>query len=284
MSTDVLEVRRDVAGPRRMPAIAVLGRKEAWRMLTSPAIPLLLGYLVVVLGVDVITGGGDSTQLSRRAQLAEMSAYVVLLFWGPLTFVAAHLVATSSRRSGSERLLLASPVDRRRRDIGLCLGVVLGPVLAALALTALSAWLATGTEFTVDSGDVRWSWVDVAQVPAIVLGAGILGIVFARWVYFPGSLLIGFVALVIGTGWLMSGSPEVRPWLAPYVAIEWWADDGALRGSPGWHLVYLLGLSALGVCVVALRQPERRTRWLYAGAGAVFVVVTAGLLQLPALN
>jgi cytochrome bd-type quinol oxidase subunit 2 len=157
-------------------------------------------------------------------------------------------------------------------------------VAAALLLTAVSAWLASGAEFTADATAASWSWLDIAQVPAIVLGAGVLAVVLARWMPFPGSLLIGFVGLVVGTGWLVSGAPEVRPWLAPYVAIEWWSDDGALRGSPVWHLAYLLALSGLGVCVVALRQAERRTGWLTAGAIAFAAVITAGLLQLPALS
>ena len=287
MSADVLAVRADVVRSRRMPAIAVLGRTEARRILTSPTFPILISYLLLVLGVDLLAGGDESAGLSERAQIAELSAYVVLLLWGPLTFVATYLTATSSRRSGSEQLLVSAPVDGRRRDLALCLGVALGPVPAALALAGVSAWLASGAGIAGEAADANWSWLDISQVPAIVLGAGVLAVVVARWLPFPGSLPVSFVALIMITGWLMSGGGgrALRPWFAPYVSIEWWSDSGWHSGaSPVWHLMYLLALCALGICVIALKQPERRTGWLAAGGVAVAAVITAGLLQLPPLS
>ncbi len=287
MSTEALVVRPDIVHTRRLPSIAVLGREEARRILTSPAFPLLAAYLTLILGVNFIAGGDENSGLTRRTALAEFTAYLALLLWGPMTFVATHLVATSARRSGNERLLSAMPVDRRRRDLSLCLGVLSGPVVLGLALAGVSAWLASGAEFTGDAADTSWSWLDIAQVPAIVLGAGVLAIVMARWLPFPGSLPVGFVALILFTGWLMSsgGGRALRPWFAPYVIIGWWSHGGWHTGaSPVWHPVYLLALSALGICVIALRQPERRTGWLAAGAVAVAAVITAGLLQLPPLS
>jgi hypothetical protein len=274
------------------PAIAtvgVLSRKEAWRVLSSPATPILLTYLLLVAGVDVVVGGDQSEGMFRREAIAELLAYVGLLLYGPITFVGAHLVTSSAGRSGSERMLAATPLGERRRDLALCLGVLVGPVLVSLVVAATSAWLASGLPMVPDSdGQVPdyWSWIDVAQVPAIVLGGGILGVVVARWLRFPGSLLLGFVAMVIGTGWLLTGegAAAIRPWFAPYVIIPWWSESSwaTAGGSQVWHLAYLLGLSGLGVCAVALRHPWRRARWLVAATVALGMVVVAGVLQLPA--
>jgi hypothetical protein len=269
-----------------MNATGALSRKEAWRILSSPAIPLLLCYLVLVVGVG-LAAGGDEPYFRSRAGWAELAGYLGLLIAGPITFVATHLVATSARRSGADRMLTATPVDKCRRDHALCLGVLVGPAAASLVLAGVAAWLVSGVERTPgDNLDVdRWVWTDVAQVPAIVLGAGVLAIVVARWLPWPGALLAAFVALIFGTGWMVSaeGATAVLPWFAPYVAIDWWSSAAWTRGgSPVWHLTYLLALSGLGVCAVALRQPERRGRWLVAGAVALAATVAAGLLQLPA--
>jgi hypothetical protein len=285
MSTDVVAVGAD-RQPRRHRAVGVLGSKEAWRILTSPAVPLLLCYLVLVLGLGTITGS-DEAYVHSRASWAELTGYLALLIAGPITFVATHLVATSARRSGSDRLLTATPLDPRRRDLALCLGVLVGPTAAGLVLACVSAWLTSGAETSAAANlDIdRWAWTDVAQVPAIVLGAGILAVVVARWVPAPGSLLLAFVALIFGTGWMVSaeGATAVLPWFAPYVAIDWWSSAAWTRGgSPVWHLAYLFALSGLGVCAVALRQPGHRSRWLVIGAVACAAVVTTGLLQLPA--
>jgi hypothetical protein len=274
---------------RLLSPIIALGRTEAVRVLTSPAILLLVAYLVVMVGFETITATDGSRGFRNRAAMAEVMATFCIFLLGPITFVSIHLAATSARRSGSDRLLVATPVDQRRRDLGLCLGVLAGPALLALVFAAAAAVVAgagrlvPGIDWIWTIGP--WRWTDVLQVPAIVLGAGILGVVVARWVVFPGSLVLGFVALIVGTGWLQAspGALAVRPWLAPYVAIRWWSNEEVwvLFGSPGWHTAYLFALSGLGVCVVALRHRERRGRWLVAGAVAVALVVTTGLLQLP---
>lgn len=268
--------------------VGVLSRKEAWRIVSSPATPILLGYLVLMAGVRTIVGGDQTEGMFRRQALAELLTYVGLLLYGPITFVGAHLVTSSAGRSGSERMLAATPLVERRRDVALCCGVLVGPALVALAVSGTAAWLASdivlvpNEQMQLD----RWSWTDVAQVPAIVLGAGILGVVVARWLPFPGSLLLGFVVMVLGTGWLLGGdgASAIRPWFAPYVVIPWWSQSAwaTAGGSQVWHLAYLLGLSGLGVCAVALRQAGRRGRWLAASAVVLGLVVVAGVLQLPA--
>ncbi len=286
MSTDVLAVVGSDVPTRQQLAVAVLGRRQAWWLMRSPALVSYAVYGAVIMIVGTVEAtAGDAPSPWGRAALAEWTAIYSPFLLGPLTFVAAHLVASSARRSGADLLLAATPVDRRCRDLGLCLGVLAGPAMVALAIAGVSARLAgDGHPGPIDGGAVGpWLWIDVAQVPAIVLGAGILGIVVARWLTFAGSLFLGFVGMVVVTVWLLApGATALRGWFAPYVTVTWWNDgDWKLWGSQAWHLAYLLGLSGLGVCALALRQPERRGRWLIAGAVAAAIVVTTGLLQLP---
>ncbi len=282
MTTDVLVHGANV---RIAPGSAVLplARTEARRLIRSPALVLYAAYFVV-------TALWEAVFADRRgsAWTAIGLATMALFLLGPLTFAAAHLASSAARRGRTAELLMATPVDQRRRDLGLCLGVLAGPATFALALAGTSALLAgdgvslrlNGWPWTVGP----WTWTDIAQVPAIVLGAGILGVVVERWFPFPGSLLVGLYVMCQVAVWLQAtrDALAVRPWLAPYVVITWW-NDGAweLFGSQAWHLAYLLALSGLGVCAVALRQRERRTGWLIAGSVAVATVVATGLLQLP---
>ncbi|MEP7054908.1 MAG: hypothetical protein ABI912_06640 [Actinomycetota bacterium] len=268
--------------------LGVLAVREARRILTSPAILLMAGVVVLILGLDSATLGDNGRGLFHRAALAEMLATVGILYFGPITFVATHLAATSAARSGSNRLLVAAPVGQRRRDLALCLGVLVGPAALALAL-AMAAAAAAGAGHQAPSANWTWivgpwTWIDVLQVPAIVLGAGILGVVVARWLPYPGSLLFGFVGMILGTIALLSTSPTaLRPWFAPWVSIQWWSGDAAwtAHGSQAWHLAYLLGLSGFGVCAIALRQAESRRRWIALGGIALTAVLSTGWLQLP---
>ena len=66
MTADVLAVGSDVER-RRKPAVAVIGRTEARRILRSPAALILTGYLVVLAGVDTLTTGDGSAGIFERA-------------------------------------------------------------------------------------------------------------------------------------------------------------------------------------------------------------------------
>ena len=86
MSTDVWP-----AGSRsseRVPAPAgllPLARREAWRMLTSPAIVVLGVYFVLVGGVEFVT---DASSLTR-AMLAEVLEVLALMFVALVVFPAS---------------------------------------------------------------------------------------------------------------------------------------------------------------------------------------------------
>lgn len=262
-----------------------LARREAWRLVTSPAILVMAVYFLLIGGVGAVQ---DWREFVDRSVWAEFIAYVCLLLLGPVTYISAHLVASSARRSGAGPQIDAAPMDGRRRDLALCLGVFIGPAAVALGLALVGAWLASGVVFTDPDGPtiVDWSVTDVAQVPALVLGAGILGVVVARWLRFPGSLLVGFVGMCALTLWMMAPPlPATRPWFSWIALISWFSDvDAALTPTPSmaWHATYLVAWSWVGVCAVALHHPEGRRPWLVGLGLGVILLAGAGVAQLPA--
>ena len=129
-----------------------------------------------------------------------------------------------------------------------------------------------------------WTVTDVAQWPAMALGAGILAVVVARWLRFPGSLLVGFVGMIFLTALTASWGGATIPWFT-WMMVE--SSNSASEtvlvptAAIAWHTVYLFAWSALGVCAIGVRQAERKRPWLIALAVAAAVVAGAGMLQLP---
>jgi hypothetical protein len=282
VSTDVVVGR--VAGGEgvAVPGLMPLARREAWRMLTSPAVAVLGLYFVLVGGVEFVTDVASLT----RAMVAEVLEVLLLMFVALVIFPAVHLTATSSRRAGADAQLAATPTDALRRDLASCLGVLLGPAAAALALALLAAWVAGGVvQGPFDEPQVdAWTMTDVLQWPAMALGAGILAIVVARWLRFPGSLLVGFVGMVFFTSWSVGAGGATIPWFAWYMveASNSPADTVLVpTASIVWHTVYLYAWSIVGVCAVGVRQSRNKRPWLVAFGLAVAAVVVAGVLQLP---
>lgn len=296
MSAEVLDTetmqRRRVVPAVRMPApvVMMLAVIEAKRMLCSPAIPAAAGYVLLVGLVDLLRGSRTSqgTTIGLRQMALDGSVAFGLLLLGPFTVIAANLVATSSRRRHAAEQLSAAQVSQRGRDMALCLGILGGPAMLALALSLAAAWLTSGLSTPYSVYPDTMTWTDVAQGPAMVLGGGLLGIVLARWAPVPGAPLVGFAALIALTFWLVAGGyGSVRVWFAPFLISDWRSGgsahpDGWMAvGSQAWHTAYLYSLSALGVCAIGVRHAERRGRWLGMSAIALGVVVATGWLQLP---
>lgn len=282
MSADLAVSRGPVSEPLVAIGLGALGRREAWRMLTSPALAVLGLYFVLVGGVEFVTDAASLT----RAMFAEILEVLLLMFVALVVFPAVHLTATSARRAGADAQLAATPMDELRRDLALCLGVLLGPAAAALVLALLGAWVAGGVvQGPFDEPQIEpWAITDILQWSAMALGAGILAIVVARWLRFPGSLLVGFVAMVFLTTWTVGEGGATLPWFTWYMveASNSSADTVLVpTASIAWHTVYLFAWSAVGVCAVGLRKAERRRPWLIAFVLAAAVVVAAGFLQLP---
>jgi len=269
----------------RSAPLLTLGRREAKRMLKSPVYIILAALVFLSAGLDSF-GGGFPTKGPTAAAVYEGLLYFLALYAGLLTYIAVHLVASSSRRTHADRQLAASAMSPRARLGGLCLGVAFGPFAVALGAVAVMAWLGrfvAGTDessFLSEDAFMPWSLVELSQVALTVAGAGLFAIMVATWLRFPGSLPIGFVALLFGTLYVLDQGWPVA-WFAPYTTAPDWVDDPwTLAGSQAWHAVYLVGLCALAVCGAMLRERDDRRRWLTISAGVFAATALVGWLQL----
>lgn len=263
-------------------AVLQLGWREGRRMVLSPVLLLVFGFMTLMGGVNAVSQITDLS-LPSRGQAYDYIFWVFALYAGLLFYISCHLVASSARRSKAEGQLAASPLSSRGRCAGLCVGVVVGPgLVAALAMVTLAL---LGNDITRFYGNqTPGSVAELVQLALTVVGAGLFAVMCATWLRFPGSLPLGFVVLVFGTI-LMSDAERAPintwPWFAPYIASPAWADDvWTLMGSQAWHAVYLAGLCGLAFCAVMLREREGRLRWMLISAGVLAATAVAGALQI----
>lgn len=215
----------------------------------------------------------------------------LLLVYAPVTLVAANRVAAGTFRNQVREVLDCAPVDERQRTMAAIVGLVRGPVLVGLAgaaaLLVLGAFTTAATAVPDDRVYQRDA-LEYLQVPALVLGAGLLGIAVARWLPWPGMLALTTLVLWLGTIAMYypfragpsAGGPELvhaRTWLSLWPV--WLASSHGILprqplGQELWHLSYLLGLGALAGLAAVLRTGGPRTA-LYAAAGLVAAVTAA---------
>ena len=262
-------------------AVLQLGWREGRRMVLSPVMLLIFGFFMLMGGVEVVAEGRNFSLPDRDAAY-EFIFFVFALYAGLLFYISCHLVASSARRSKADGQLAASPLSSRARGAGLCLGVVMGPGLVALVAMGTLALLGNNVAFS--DGAEAVSIVELVQLAATVVGGGLFAVMCATWLRFPGSLPLGLVALIMGTGVVLGTADRsplnTWPWFAPYVASPDWLDEPwTLMGSQAWHAAYLIGLCALAACAVMLREREGRRRWLFISAGVLVATGVAGALQ-----
>jgi len=280
MTTEVLSPTMSTTKAATRSPLLVAGLKEAKRMLRSPAYLLIFGFLILTGGVESIQDGVD--RLLDPAIFYEMVIYYSGLWIGLVTYLAAHLVTSSARRTGADQQLGSSPVDERGRGLAMCIGVVLGPFVVIVGLLVCAAILASNTDVSTPDGLAPFSIVELTQLALSIVGGGIFGVVLATWLRFPGSLILGFIFLVFSTLMIIGSGDvsDVTPWLAWTATAPSWIDSPwALTGSQTWHAAYLAGMCGLGVCAVAMKQREGRRPWLIASACALALTVAAALLQ-----
>ncbi|MCA2216275.1 hypothetical protein [Jidongwangia harbinensis] len=262
------------------PAARRLGAVEARRMLRHPAYPVAMLYLVV-FAVEVVW----NRQTGPAANFAYALVLLCLLFvYAPVTIVVANRVAAATFRSRVREPLDATPVDERQRTTGAIIGVLRGPVLVSFAITGL---LLVIGEFTIAHPErpidvvYQRTALEHLQVPAVVLGAGLLGIAVARWLPWPGALPLTVLLAWIGTVTTYqptTGAVHDRTWFALW-PVWFSVEEGMLSRQPldqeMWHLAYLCGLGALAG-VVALLHTRGPRRALWTAAVTAVVAATAG--------
>ncbi len=280
--TSVLESRptqRQASGATWL-AVLLLGWREGRRMVLSPVLLLVFGFFMLMAGVETVVEAKLS--MPSRAGAYDFIFFIFALYVGLLFYISCHLITSSARRTKAEGQLAASPLSSRARSAGLCVGVVLGPGL--VGLVAMVALALLGNDVALTDGKSAVSVAELAQMVLIVIGGGMFAVMVATWLRFPGSLPLGFVALMFGTLWMLNDERapiNTWPWFAPYLSSYEWSDSvWSLQGSHAWHAVYLAGLCGLAFCAVMLREREGRLRWLFISAGVVAATAAAGALQI----
>ena len=261
-------------------AVLLLGWREGRRMVLSPVLLLILGFFTLMIGLE--TEVAAKLSVPSRAGAYDFIFFIFALYVGLLFYIACHLVASSARRTKAEDQLASLPLSPRARAAGVCAGVVLGPGL--LTLVAIGALAVLGNDVVRTDGKMPVSGSELVQMVLIVIGGGLFAVMVATWLRFPGSLPLGFVALMFGTLWMLNADRmpiNTWPWFAPYLSSYEWSDAvWSLQGSHTWHAVYLAGLCALAFCAVMLREREGRLRWLFISAGVLAGTAAAGAMQL----
>jgi hypothetical protein len=273
--------------PAVTPSARQLGGFEAKRMLRHPAYLVAMIYPTVFLVAVVTAGEGGSA-----ANIAYVFVFLCLfLIYAPVTMIVANRVAAGTYRRKVRAAFDATPLDMRQRTVAVILGLLRGPVL--LGLAGAAAVFVIGeftTTSTTDPTDVVYqrTAVEYLQLPALVLGAGLLGIVIARWLPWPGVLPVAVLVVWLGTiaMYQYAGPDNVVPTRTWFALWPVWvaAQAGMLPRLPlvqeMAHLAYLLGLGCLaGIAALLRTDGSRRVLWIAAGA-AVVVTALGAWLQL----
>jgi hypothetical protein len=261
-----------VSNGRRV--LLALWRKDAIRLTRHPVVAVGALYSLV-LSLNVPYG---SPALDDYQSFSMLSALIM----GPPTLFAANLVASRDRRAGSIEMLSSTPAGARTRTSAM-LFANLGP--AALSIVVIA--VALGAFRLLDMAPPRWPPLgELAVQPATVLGAGLLGVMTARWLPIPGGAAIVMVALVL---WVdLSGyhlPSETAMSLAPIREFEVSNGQGhvtgTFAGSLPWHIAYILCLDAMAAIGALLATPGPKKKLLTAGAVAVTGAIITGWIQLP---
>jgi hypothetical protein len=180
----------------------------------------------------------------------------------------------------------AAPIDDRQRTVAVVLGLLRGPAIIGLigvpVLAVLGMFTTADTPVRSDVIYPRTA-LEYLQLPALVVGAGLLGVAVARWLPLPAALPLVAIVLWLGTIGMteMSDTDLVRgrSWFALWPV---WLDGTAGMlprqplGQEMWHLTYLLGLGALaGIAALLRTDGPRRALWISAGATAVVTALAS---------
>lgn len=245
-----------------------LGATEAMRLMRHP---VFLGSLAFTL----VTAGFEGDPGPRAAYSIITSAGI--FFVGPFTFFAANLLASRDRRHGSEEWLSSMPAPRRDRTAAALLATS-GPAAVAAVLLVLTRLLFSTLGWLPHEPHP----LEVLTVPLSVLGAGLLGVMVARWLPWPGMAALVMVAMVA----VHTALSERLVLLGAYVEFARWGDTyeawaGVIDGSRAWHVIYLLALCAMAAAGALLVDARRKLPVLAVGGTFTALAVLAGWAQLP---
>lgn len=241
---------------------------EARRLVRHPVAWLVPVVVAAASAADGASGG-------RNAAYWYGTVFVGVAFFAPLLVLfAANLVAGGARRSRAEEMLSVTPTTDSRRTWAMCLGVALPLAAVGAAAAGTMAVIAGVRDIPPDqlmAGGV------LAQLPFVLAGAGLLGVLAARRLPFTGGVLIVFVAATLGALVVFGRFDDGVWWM-------WWttgrtvAGRPAVPGNPWLHAAYLAGLCTCAVVAAVYRD---RRRLALVGLPVLAATLVLGWLQLP---
>jgi hypothetical protein len=261
------------AGPRTAVSgrLAPLIGRETRRLARHPVVWLVPAVVIVTSALDKASGG-------RTAGYWYGTIFTAVAFFGPIfVLFSANLVASSARRSRAEEMLTVTPTTDTRRTWAMSLGVAL-PLAAAGAIGAGAMALIDSVN-TIPPADLLTAG-ELAQLPFVLAGAGLLGVLAARWLPFAGGALITFVAATIG-GVVVFGRFDSGIWWMWWTTETTVADRPPVPGEPWLHAAYLLGLCACAIVAAVYRDRTQWPRLALVGVPVLAATLALGWLQLP---
>ena len=271
--SDVLASTRTAAvtgHSRRLSVPVALAWQDAPRLTRHPILLIAFAYLGLFLLLEGDTG--------PRAAFTLLTDVPTMLYGGFVVF-AANLLASRERRSGNEEWLDSMPASPAARTTAAQLAV-LGPLVLVSALVAVGFVVSVATDQFITPPTL----LEVLSGLLPVLGGGLLGVMVARWLPWPGMAALVMVGLIALHVWLNDGS---RKLLGAYVEWAAWSAGGnsgawagLIPGSRGWHVTYLLALCAMAATGAHLIHARRKLPVLAVGGVFTALAVLAGWAQL----
>jgi hypothetical protein len=265
---------RTVVPSGRAVAMA-LGRVEGRQFTNSAWFAAGIAFcLLMILLFGFVWAGENGGTRQEFVELLPWFAHPMI----GMVVLAAYRATTRAARDGADELFDSCPADPGTRTAGF----LLSAAVPVATLGVFLAVLAIAVAFRAPSLHGPLGADSVAQVLGVlVLGAGgvALGVALGRWVRFGlapviAVVLIGFVATAVINGsvphdWKPLGQLSTAPPVNSLSPV--FADKPAF-----WHLLWLIGLTAL-VGVVALARHRRDRTVAMAAAATVVVLLAAGV-------
>jgi len=246
--------------------VAALGRQETVRLTRHPLI-LSGAILATALSMESLR---EHNPLYDYQGLTMNQSFVM----GPMILIAANLITRRELRAGTRQLIAATPVTERRRLAGL-LCAAAGPALLTAVLIMLTATL-----YRLLGADPVW-WPDITEYavqPVRLLGAGLLGVMIARWLADP--IRPALLACVVAVAMIVVSRSDNAMLRTALSALFVFNDLHAKAFDVGWHVGYLLCLDAMAAIGALLATPGPRRALCAVGAVSVAGAVFTGWAQL----
>lgn len=192
------------------------------------------------------------------------------IFLGGFGMMAGYWLTRSMNRSAE--VVDVAPTSLPRRTAALCATAVVPFLLGWVAVSLIVRYQPIAGEWvfgTFGTTDQAAVWISSIVLPS--LGGPLLGVALGRWVRFPGTAFLSFLAIY---GWvtltyiLATAHPDSLAFrmlrlFSPFAFFTTVPDSGGVltwSGSPWFYLGWQVCLCAIAVFVAMLRGAEGAVR------------------------